>query len=57
MLKHDEALDMLEETVMRVKHNALVMNEQIGLQTRLIDGLDHHVDVSDSGVRVIHIRA
>ncbi|AEE29422.1 unnamed protein product [Arabidopsis thaliana] len=57
MKEHDEALDMLEETVMRVKHNALVMNEQIGLQTRLIDGLDHHVDVSDSGVRVIHIRA
>ncbi|KAF3648239.1 Syntaxin-51, partial [Capsicum annuum] len=38
----------LEETVMSTKHIALAVNEELGLQTRLIDDLDEHVDVTDS---------
>ncbi|PHT44029.1 Syntaxin-51 [Capsicum baccatum] len=39
---------LLPETVMSTKHIALAVNEELGLQTRLIDDLDEHVDVTDS---------
>ncbi|PHU12979.1 Syntaxin [Capsicum chinense] len=46
--EQDEGLESLEETVMSTKHIALAVNEELGLQTRLIDDLDEHVDVTDS---------
>ncbi|XP_016501505.1 syntaxin-51 isoform X1 [Nicotiana tabacum] len=48
MKEQDEGLESLEETVMSTKHIALAVNEELGLQTRLIDNLDEHVDVTDS---------
>ncbi|KAH0671506.1 hypothetical protein KY290_026232 [Solanum tuberosum] len=48
MKEQDEGLESLEETVMSTKHIALAVNEELGLQTRLIDDLDEHVDVTDS---------
>lgn len=34
--EQDEGLESLEETVMSTKHIALAVNEELGLQTRLI---------------------
>ncbi|KAJ0257135.1 Syntaxin-52 [Hirschfeldia incana] len=51
MREQDEGLEKLEETVMSTKHIALAVNEELGLQTRLIDDLDYHVDVTDSRLR------
>ncbi|CAN4096912.1 unnamed protein product [Withania somnifera] len=48
MKEQDEGLEKLEETVMSTKHIALAVNEELNLQTRLIDTLDEHVDVTDS---------
>nr|ARQ31700.1 vacuolar SNARE [Petunia x hybrida] len=48
MKEQDEGLESLEETVLSTKHIALAVNEELGLQTRLIDNLDEHVDVTDS---------
>ncbi|XP_009625654.1 syntaxin-51-like isoform X1 [Nicotiana tomentosiformis] len=48
MKEQDEGLEKLEETVISTKHIALAVNEELGLQTRLIDDLDEHVDVTDS---------
>ncbi|KAJ8532542.1 hypothetical protein K7X08_012465 [Anisodus acutangulus] len=48
MQEQDEGLESLEETLMSTKHIALAVNEELGLQTRLIDNLDEHVDVTDS---------
>lgn len=48
MKEQDEGLESLEETVMSTKHIALAVNEELGLQTRLIDNLDEHVDVTGS---------
>ncbi|MBA0708515.1 hypothetical protein Goshw_023666 [Gossypium schwendimanii] len=50
--EQDEDLEKLEETVVSTKHIALAVNEELDLQTRLIDDLDQHVDVSDSRLRV-----
>ncbi|KAA3471539.1 syntaxin-51-like [Gossypium australe] len=49
--EQDEDLEKLEETVVSTKHIALAVNEELDLQTRLIDDLDQHVDVSDSRLR------
>jgi len=51
MREQDEGLEQLEETVMSTKHIALAVNEELSLQTRLIDDLDYHVDVTDSRLR------
>ncbi|XP_010417628.1 PREDICTED: syntaxin-52 [Camelina sativa] len=51
MREQDEGLEKLEETVMSTKHIALAVNEELTLQTRLIDDLDYHVDVTDSRLR------
>ncbi|ESQ35191.1 hypothetical protein EUTSA_v10008662mg [Eutrema salsugineum] len=51
MREQDEGLEKLEETVMSTKHIALAVNEELGLQTRLIDDLDYHVDITDSRLR------
>ncbi|KAG4132468.1 hypothetical protein ERO13_D08G035000v2 [Gossypium hirsutum] len=48
MKEQDEDLEKLEETIVSTKHIALAVNEELDLQTRLIDDLDQHVDVSDS---------
>lgn len=48
MKEQDEGLEKLEETVVSTKHIALAVNEELDLHTRLIDDLDHHVDVTDS---------
>ncbi|CAA0210211.1 unnamed protein product [Arabidopsis thaliana] len=50
MKVQDKALEMLEKGVMHLKREALAMNVELGLQTRPIDRLDHHVDVSASDV-------
>lgn len=34
--EQDEGLESMEETVMSTKHIALAVNEELGLQTRLI---------------------
>ncbi|MFQ6660639.1 hypothetical protein Gotur_029079 [Gossypium turneri] len=52
LVEQDEDLEKLEETVVSTKHIALAVNEELDLQTRLIDDLDQHVDVSDSRLRV-----
>ncbi|KAG5392371.1 hypothetical protein IGI04_022334 [Brassica rapa subsp. trilocularis] len=44
MREQDEGLEKLEETVMSTKHIALAVNEELGLQTRLIDDLDYLTD-------------
>ncbi|CAN8240461.1 unnamed protein product [Cochlearia groenlandica] len=51
MREQDEGLEKLEETVMSTKHIALAVNEELTLQTRLIEDLDYHVDVTDSRLR------
>ncbi|XP_010532045.1 PREDICTED: syntaxin-51-like isoform X2 [Tarenaya hassleriana] len=51
MREQDEGLEKLEETVISTKHIALAVNEELNLQTRLIDDLDYHVDVTDSRLR------
>ncbi|EOA37060.1 hypothetical protein CARUB_v10010186mg [Capsella rubella] len=51
MKEQDEGLEELEGTVMSTKHIALTVSEELGLQTRLIDDLDYHVDVTDSRLR------
>ncbi|KAJ7964555.1 Syntaxin-51 [Quillaja saponaria] len=51
MKEQDEGLEKLEETVTSTKHIALAVNEELDLHTRLIDDLDHHVDVTDSRLR------
>ncbi|KAK8615113.1 hypothetical protein V6N13_068898 [Hibiscus sabdariffa] len=51
MKEQDEDLEKLEETVVSTKHIALAVNEELDLQTRLIDDLDYHVDVTDSRLR------
>ncbi|KAG7597223.1 Target SNARE coiled-coil homology domain [Arabidopsis suecica] len=56
MKEQDEELEKLEATVMSVKHIALALNEELGLQKKLIDGLDHNVDVSASGVKKVQKR-
>ncbi|XP_010497722.1 PREDICTED: syntaxin-51 [Camelina sativa] len=48
MREQDEGLERLEETVMSTKHIAMAVGEELDLQTRLIDDLDYHVDVTDS---------
>ncbi|KVH99167.1 Target SNARE coiled-coil domain-containing protein [Cynara cardunculus var. scolymus] len=49
--EQDEGLEKLEETVISTKHIALAVNEELDLHTRLIDDLDHHVDVTDSRLK------
>ncbi|PPD74011.1 hypothetical protein GOBAR_DD29060 [Gossypium barbadense] len=51
LVEQDEDLEKLEETIVSTKHIALAVNEELDLQTRLIDDLDQHVDVSDSRLR------
>ncbi|KAK8488494.1 hypothetical protein V6N11_045057 [Hibiscus sabdariffa] len=51
LVEQDEDLEKLEETVVSTKHIALAVNEELDLQTRLIDDLDTHVDVTDSRLR------
>ncbi|KAL9254322.1 Syntaxin-52-like protein [Drosera capensis] len=48
MREQDEGLEKLEETVISTKHVALTINEELDLQTRLIDTLDYHVDATGS---------
>ncbi|XP_068646114.1 syntaxin-52-like [Aristolochia californica] len=48
MREQDEGLEKLEETVISTKHIALAVNEELDLQTRLLDNLDQHVDTTDS---------
>ncbi|XP_020579964.1 syntaxin-52-like isoform X2 [Phalaenopsis equestris] len=52
MKEQDEGLEKLEETVLSTKHIALAVNEELDLQTRLIDNLDEHVDITDSRLQV-----
>ncbi|KAH9621500.1 hypothetical protein KSS87_015002 [Heliosperma pusillum] len=47
-IEQDEGLDQLEESVLSTKHIALAVNEELDLHTRLIDTLDHHVEVTGS---------
>nr|GMC53711.1 syntaxin-51-like isoform X1 [Ipomoea batatas]GME08274.1 syntaxin-51-like isoform X1 [Ipomoea batatas] len=56
MKEQDEGLEKLEETVISTKHIALAVNEELGLQTRLIDDLDQHVDVTDSRLQRVQKR-
>ncbi|CAI9773404.1 unnamed protein product [Fraxinus pennsylvanica] len=51
MKEQDEDLEKLEETVISTKHIALAVNEELDLHTRLIDSLDQHVDVTESGLQ------
>lgn len=56
MKEQDEGLEKLEETVISTKHIALAVNEELGLQTRLIDDLEQHVDVTDSRLQRVQKR-
>jgi len=48
MKEQDEGLERLEESVFSTKHIALAINEELTLQTRLIDTLDYHVELTGS---------
>ncbi|XP_038978505.1 syntaxin-52-like isoform X1 [Phoenix dactylifera] len=52
----DEGLEKLEETVLSTKHIALTVNEELDLHTRLIDNLDHHVDLTGSRLQRVQRR-
>lgn len=56
MKEQDEGLEKLEETVISTKHIALAVNEELSLQTRLIDDLDEHVDITDSRLQRVQKR-
>ncbi|KAF0934992.1 hypothetical protein E2562_029518 [Oryza meyeriana var. granulata] len=56
MKEQDEGLEKLEETVLSTKHIALAVNEELSLHTRLIDGLDDHVDVTNSRLQRVQKR-
>ncbi|GLJ16323.1 hypothetical protein SUGI_0275750 [Cryptomeria japonica] len=46
MKEQDEGLEKLEETVISTKHIALAVNEELDLQTHLLDSLDQDVDAT-----------
>ncbi|GAB2295093.1 Syntaxin-51 [Dionaea muscipula] len=52
MREQDEGLEKLEETVTSTKHIALAANEELDLQTRLIDTLDYQVEATSSRLQV-----
>ncbi|KAL5700886.1 Syntaxin-52 [Ranunculus cassubicifolius] len=56
MKEQDEGLEKLEETVLSTKHIALAVNEELDLHTRLIDGLDEHVELTDSRMQRVQKR-
>ncbi|XP_008787642.2 syntaxin-52-like [Phoenix dactylifera] len=56
MREQDEGLERLEETVLSTKHIALTVNEELDLHTRLIDNLDHHVDLTGSRLQRVQRR-
>ncbi|XP_042507253.1 syntaxin-51-like [Macadamia integrifolia] len=56
MKEQDEGLEKLEETVVSTKHIALAVNEELGLQTSLLDSLDQHVDSTDSRLQRVQKR-
>ncbi|XP_008775700.2 syntaxin-52-like isoform X2 [Phoenix dactylifera] len=56
MKEQDEGLEKLEETVLSTKHIALTVNEELDLHTRLIDNLDHHVDLTGSRLQRVQRR-
>ncbi|KAG6385623.1 hypothetical protein SASPL_154459 [Salvia splendens] len=56
VVKQDEGLEKLEETVISTKHIALAVNEELDLHTRLIDDLDQHVEVTDSRLQRVQKR-
>ncbi|KAG6771135.1 hypothetical protein POTOM_022481 [Populus tomentosa] len=51
--EQDEGLEKLEETVTSAKHIALAVNEELTLHTKLLDGLDEHVDVTNSRLQTV----
>ncbi|GAB2297572.1 Syntaxin-52 [Dionaea muscipula] len=53
MREQDEGLEKLEETVTSTKHIAFAVNEELNLQTRLIDTLDYQVEATSSRLQRI----
>ncbi|KAG6769051.1 hypothetical protein POTOM_024666 [Populus tomentosa] len=51
--EQDEGLEKLEETVTSAKHIALAVNEELTLHTKLLDGLDEHVDITNSRLQTV----
>lgn len=47
----DEELETMEKSIISTKHIALAINEEVNLQTRLLDDLDEEVDVTHSRLR------
>lgn len=56
MREQDEGLEKLEETVISTKHIALAVNEELSLQTRLLDSLDDHVETTGTHLQRISRR-
>ncbi|KAL2895709.1 Syntaxin-52 [Bienertia sinuspersici] len=56
MREQDDGLEKLEETVVSTKHIALAVNEELTLHTRLLDGLDDHVESTNSRLQRIQRR-
>ncbi|KAI4348558.1 hypothetical protein L6164_009268 [Bauhinia variegata] len=54
--EQDGDLEKLEETVVSTKHIALAVNEELGLQTRLLDNIDQHVDSTNSRLQTVQKR-
>lgn len=44
----DKALDNMEKAIGRTKQVAMAIGEEVDLQTRLLDDLEDHVDVTES---------
>ena len=56
MAEQDAQLEELERSVASTKHIALTVNEELGLQTRLLDELDEDVEGTHSRMRAAQKR-
>ncbi|XP_074306821.1 syntaxin-51-like isoform X1 [Silene latifolia] len=53
MREQDDDLEKLEITVVSTKHIALAVNEELDLHTRLLNGLDDHLEATGSRLQRI----
>uniref|UniRef100_A0A0D6QU99 t-SNARE coiled-coil homology domain-containing protein n=1 Tax=Araucaria cunninghamii TaxID=56994 RepID=A0A0D6QU99_ARACU len=56
MKEQDEGLEKLEETVISTKHIALAVNEELDLQSHLLDNLEQDVDLTGSRLQRVQKR-
>lgn len=54
--EQDDTIGMLGESVQRVQHMALRVNEELATQNRMIDDIDDQVEKTDQGIRSLHTK-